>query len=154
MTTDFASLNLREELVQAITGLGYAEPTPIQSAIIPVMLSGADVIGQAQTGTGKTAAFALPILQTFSPERHVQGLVLAPTRELALQVADSMTEYGKHLDVRVLAVYGGQPYGPQISRLNRGVDVVVGTPGRLLDLIERNALNLKHVRTLVLDEAG
>jgi ATP-dependent RNA helicase DeaD len=153
MTTDFASLNLREELVQAITGLGYAEPTPIQSAIIPVMLSGADVIGQAQTGTGKTAAFALPILQTFSPERHVQGLVLAPTRELALQVADSMTEYGKHLDVRVLAVYGGQPYGPQISRLNRGVDVVVGTPGRLLDLIERNALNLKHVRTLVLDEA-
>jgi len=153
MTTDFASLNLREELVQAITGLGYAEPTPIQSAIIPVMLSGADVIGQAQTGTGKTAAFALPILQNFSPQRHVQGLILAPTRELALQVADSMTEYGKHLDVRVLAVYGGQPYGPQISRLNRGVDVVVGTPGRLLDLIERNALNIKHVRTLVLDEA-
>jgi ATP-dependent RNA helicase DeaD len=153
MTTDFASLNLREELVQAITGLGYAEPTPIQSAIIPIMLSGADVIGQAQTGTGKTAAFALPILQTFTPQRHVQALVLAPTRELALQVADSMTVYGKHLDVRILAVYGGQPYGPQISRLNRGVDVVVGTPGRLLDLIERNALNIKHVRTLVLDEA-
>ena len=153
MTTDFASLNLRDELVQAINGLGYAEPTPIQSTIIPVMLSGADVIGQAQTGTGKTAAFALPILQNFTPQRHVQALVLAPTRELALQVADSMTVYGKHLDVRVLAVYGGQPYGPQISRLNRGVDVVVGTPGRLLDLIERNALNIKHVRTLVLDEA-
>ena len=153
MKTDFASLNLREELVQAITGLGYAEPTPIQSAIIPIMLTGADVIGQAQTGTGKTAAFALPILQNFTPQRHVQALVLAPTRELALQVADSMTEYGKHLDVRVLAVYGGQPYGPQISRLNRGVDVVVGTPGRLLDLIERNALNIKHVRVLVLDEA-
>ena len=153
MTTDFASLNLREELVQAITGLGYAEPTPIQSAIIPIMLTGADVIGQAQTGTGKTAAFALPILQNFTPQRYVQALVLAPTRELALQVADSMTEYGKHLDVRVLAVYGGQPYGPQISRLNRGVDVVVGTPGRLLDLIERNALNIKHVRILVLDEA-
>jgi len=153
MTTDFASLNLREELVQAITGLGYSEPTPIQSAIIPIMLTGADVIGQAQTGTGKTAAFALPILQNFTPQRHVQALVLAPTRELALQVADSMTVYGKHLDVRVLAVYGGQPYGPQISRLNRGVDVVVGTPGRLLDLIERNALNLKHVRILVLDEA-
>lgn len=153
MTTDFTTLNLREELVQAITGLGYAEPTPIQAAIVPIMLTGADVIGQAQTGTGKTAAFALPILQNFTPGRHVQALVLAPTRELALQVADSMTVYGKHLDVRILAVYGGQPYGPQISRLNRGVDVVVGTPGRLLDLIERNALNIKHVRTLVLDEA-
>ena len=153
MTTDFAALNLREELVQAITGLGYAEPTPIQSTIIPIMLEGSDVIGQAQTGTGKTAAFALPILQNFTPQRHVQALVLAPTRELALQVADSMIEYGKHLDVRVLAVYGGQPYGPQISRLNRGVDVVVGTPGRLLDLIERNALNIKYVRLLILDEA-
>ena len=153
MTTDFASLNLREELVQAITGLGYSEPTPIQSAIIPIMLQGADVIGQAQTGTGKTAAFALPILQNFRHQRHVQALVLAPTRELALQVADSMTVYGKHLDVSILAVYGGQPYGPQISRLNRGVDVVVGTPGRLLDLIERNALNIKHISVLVLDEA-
>src|SRR5215216_421862 len=153
MTTDFTSLNLREELVQAITELGYSEPTPIQTAMIPIMLNGADVIGQAQTGTGKTAAFALPILQNFTQQRHVQALILAPTRELALQVADSMTEYGKHLDVRVLAVYGGQPYGPQISRLNRGVDVIVGTPGRLLDLIERNAVNIKYIRTLVLDEA-
>jgi ATP-dependent RNA helicase DeaD len=153
MTTEFTSLNLREEIVQAITELGYSEPTPIQAAIIPIMLTGADVIGQAQTGTGKTAAFALPILHNFTPQRHVQALILAPTRELALQVADSMTEYGKHLNVRVLAVYGGQPYGPQISRLNRGVDIVVGTPGRLLDLIERKALNIKHVRTAVLDEA-
>lgn len=153
MTTEFTSLNLREELMQAITELGYSEPTPIQAAIIPIMLKGADVIGQAQTGTGKTAAFALPILHNFTQQRYVQALILAPTRELALQVADSMTEYGKHLEVRVLAVYGGQPYGPQISRLNRGVDVVVGTPGRLLDLIERNALNIKHIRTLVLDEA-
>ena len=153
MTTDFTSLNLREEIVQAITELGYSTPTPIQAAMIPIMLSGADVIGQAQTGTGKTAAFALPILHNFTPQRHVQALILAPTRELALQVADSMIEYGKHLNVRVLAVYGGQPYGPQISRLNRGVDVVVGTPGRLIDLIERNALNIKHVRTVVLDEA-
>jgi ATP-dependent RNA helicase DeaD len=153
MTTEFTSLNLRDELVQAIIGLGYSEPTPIQAAVIPIMLEGADVIGQAQTGTGKTAAFALPILHTFTPQRHVQALILAPTRELALQVADSITAYGKHLDVRVLAVYGGQPYGPQISRLNRGVDIVVGTPGRLLDLIQRNALNIKQVRTLVLDEA-
>ena len=153
MTTDFTSLNLREELMQAITQLGYSTPTPIQAAMIPIMLSGADVIGQAQTGTGKTAAFALPILHNYQPQRHVQALILAPTRELALQVADSMTAYGKHMDVRVLAVYGGQPYGPQISRLNRGVDVVVGTPGRLLDLVERKALHLKHVKTLVLDEA-
>src|SRR6185503_4270585 len=153
MTTDFTSLNLRAELVQAITELGYSEPTPIQSSMIPLMLTGADTIGQAQTGTGKTAAFALPILHNFHPQRYVQCLILAPTRELALQVSDSITEYGKHLDVRVLAVYGGQPYGPQISKLNRGVDIVVGTPGRLLDLIERNALNIKHVRTVVLDEA-
>src|SRR5215208_5972929 len=153
MTTDFTSLNLREEIVQAITELGYSEPTPIQAAMIPIMLSGADVIGQAQTGTGKTAAFALPILQNFTQQRHVQALILAPTRELALQVADSMNEYGNHLHVRVLAVYGGQPYGPQISSLNRGVDIVVGTPGRLLDLMERKALNIQHIRTLVLDEA-
>jgi len=153
MTTEFTSLNLRDEVMQAITELGYTEPTPIQTAMIPLMLSGADVIGQAQTGTGKTAAFALPILQNFQPQRHVQALVLAPTRELALQVAKSMAEYGKHLNVRVLAVYGGQPYGPQISKLNRGIDIVVGTPGRLLDLIDRNALNIKHIKTLVLDEA-
>src|SRR5215208_4742596 len=153
MTTEFTSLNLRDEIVQAINELGYSEPTPIQSAIIPVMLKGADVIGQAQTGTGKTAAFALPILQNFTQQRHVQALILAPTRELALQVADSMTEYGKHLNVRVLAVYGGQPYGPQIGSLKRGVDVVVGTPGRLNDLLERKVLNLKEVKIVVLDEA-
>ncbi len=118
------------------------------------MLTGADVIGQAQTGTGKTAAFALPILNNLEPgERHVQALVLCPTRELALQVAGAINDFGKVQDVRVLAVYGGQPYGPQISRLNRGVDVVVGTPGRLIDLLERNALNISQVRTVVLDEA-
>jgi len=153
MTTDFTSLNLRPELVQAITELGYSEPTPIQAAIIPIMLTGADVLGQAQTGTGKTAAFALPILQNFKHQKQPQALVLAPTRELALQVADSMTEYGKHLNVRVLAVYGGQPYSPQINSLRRGVDVVVGTPGRLNDLIERKVLSLSEIKTVVLDEA-
>ncbi len=153
MTTEFTSLNLRDEIMQAITELGYAEPTPIQAALIPIMLTGADVIGQAQTGTGKTAAFALPILQNFQPQKQPQALILAPTRELALQVADSMTEYGKHLRVRVLAVYGGQPYGPQIGNLKRGVDVVVGTPGRLNDLLERNVLNLTEIKTVVLDEA-
>jgi len=104
MTTEFTSLNLRPELVQTVTTLGYTEPTPIQAALIPVMLTGADVIGQAQTGTGKTAAFALPILQNLQPnERHVQALVLAPTRELALQVAEALGQYGKALKVRVLA---------------------------------------------------
>jgi len=153
MTTEFTSLNLREEIVQAITELGYAEPTPIQKGMIPLMLTGVDVIGQAQTGTGKTAAFALPILNNFQYQKTPQALILAPTRELALQVADSMIEYGKHLNVRVLAVYGGQPYGPQIGGLKRGVDVVVGTPGRLNDLIERKVLDLSGIKTVVLDEA-
>ncbi len=153
MTTDFSSLNLREEILQAIAELGYTEPTPIQAGMIPLMLTGADVIGQAQTGTGKTAAFALPILHNFTPQKNPQALILAPTRELALQVANSITEYGKGMRVRVLAVYGGQPYSPQINALRRGVDIVVGAPGRLNDLLERGALHLNEIKTLVLDEA-
>ena len=154
MTTQFKDLTLRPELMQSIAAQGYSEPTPIQAALIPVMLTGVDVIGQAQTGTGKTAAFALPILNNLEPgQRHVQALVLCPTRELALQVAGAIADFGKVQEVRVLAVYGGQPYGPQISRLNRGVDVVVGTPGRLIDLLDRNALNISRVKTVVLDEA-
>ncbi len=154
MSNDFDRLNLRAELVQAVTGEGYTEPTPIQSAVIPVLLSGKDVIGQAQTGTGKTAAFSLPMLQTIEMGLGpVQGLILAPTRELAMQVSEAIYTYGKHLGVRVLAVYGGQPYARQISRLRKGVDIVVGTPGRLLDLIQRKSLDLSQVRMLVLDEA-
>ncbi len=154
MTTEFTELELHPQLVQAVVDLGYTTPTAIQSAIIPVMLTGQDVIGQAQTGTGKTAAFSLPILHNLTPgQKHVQTLVLAPTRELAIQVADAMHKYGGHLKVRVLAVYGGQPYGQQIGRLKKGVDIVVGTPGRLLDLIEKKALNLSRVSSLVLDEA-
>ena len=153
MTTDFTSLNLREELVQTVTALGYTEPTAIQAAMIPVMLTGADVIGQAQTGTGKTAAFALPILQNYKSNRKPQALVLAPTRELALQVATAMLAYGRLLKANVLPVYGGQPYAPQISQLKRGVDIVVGTPGRIMDLMERKVLDLSDVKTVVLDEA-
>jgi len=154
MTEEFITLNLRPELTRAVSELGYIEPTPIQSAIIPLMLGGADVIGQAQTGTGKTAAFALPILNNLKPgQKHIQALVMCPTRELALQVSQAFSQYGQFCDVRVLAVYGGQPYGPQITRLNKGVDVVVGTPGRMLDLLERNCLNLGRVQTVVLDEA-
>lgn len=154
MTTEFTALNLRPELVQAVSERGYTTPSPIQAGIIPIMLAGADVIGQAQTGTGKTAAFSLPILHNLeSNQGHIQALVMAPTRELALQVADAMLKYGQYRRVRVLAVYGGQPYAPQINQLKRGVDVVVGTPGRLLDLLERGVIDLSHLRTLVLDEA-
>jgi ATP-dependent RNA helicase DeaD len=154
MTIQFSELNLHPELVQAVTDLGYTAPTPIQEAVIPVLLAGTDVIGQAQTGTGKTAAFGLPLLNAIVPgQKNTQSLILAPTRELAMQVAQALFEYGRHRGVRVLAVYGGQPYARQISRLKKGVDVVVGTPGRLLDLIRQKALYLGGVSTVVLDEA-
>jgi ATP-dependent RNA helicase DeaD len=154
MKTAFTTLNLHPQLVQTLTDIEYTTPTPIQSAIIPAMLAGQDVIGQSQTGSGKTAAFSLPILQNLKKDRrHVQSLVVTPTRELAIQVAEAMVTYGRNPGVRVLAVYGGQPYSPQLSRLKKGIDVVVGTPGRLLDLIRKNALDLSHVSTVVLDEA-
>lgn len=154
MNTEFSQLGLHAQLVQAVTELGYTTPTTIQADVIPLLLAGHDVIGQAQTGTGKTAAFALPILQALSPDAGtVQSLVLAPTRELALQVSQAFEEYGRHLKVKVLAVYGGQAYDRQIRALRRGVDIVVGTPGRLLDLMDRKVLDLSAVRTVVLDEA-
>ena len=154
MANEFSQFNLHDQLIEAVTDLGYTSPTPIQSAIIPVMLSGQDVIGQAQTGTGKTAAFALPMLHNLLPgQTKPQGLVLAPTRELAIQVADAMYHYGRLLKVRVLPVYGGQAYSRQIGRLKKGIDVVVGTPGRLLDLIQKKVLDLSKVSTVVLDEA-
>ncbi len=154
MTTEFTQLRLHPELVQAVTELGYSAPTPIQTAMIPLMLDGHDVIGQAQTGTGKTAAFALPILQNLQPnQHHVQSLVVVPTRELAMQVAEAFHSYGNLRGVRVLAVYGGQPYERQVRRLQKGVDVVVGTPGRLLDLLKQGALDIGAVQSVVLDEA-
>ena len=154
MTTTFQTLGLRPELVQTVTELGYKVPTPIQEEVIPLLLTGCDVMGQAQTGTGKTAAFALPMVQALDPKcASVQGLVVAPTRELANQVARAIHGYGQHRDVRVLPVYGGQSYSRQIRRLERGVDIVVGTPGRMLDLIRKKVLDLSGVRFLVLDEA-
>ncbi len=154
MTTEFTQLDLHPDLVQAVFDLGYVEPTPIQAEIIPLLLQGQDVIGQAQTGTGKTAAYALPILHNLEPERPgVQCLVLAPTRELALQVAGAITQLGRPLHARVAVVYGGAPYGPQISQIRRGAQVVVGTPGRLLDMIRKGILDLGAVHTVVLDEA-
>jgi ATP-dependent RNA helicase DeaD len=154
MITDFTDLNLQPQLVQAVTELGFTSPTPIQTGVIPLMLDGRDIIGQAQTGTGKTAAFALPMIQTIQTgQKYIQGLVLVPTRELATQVAGAISELGRHTGVNVLAVYGGQAYGSQIGSLRRGVDIVVGTPGRLLDLIYRSVLDLGGIRTVVLDEA-
>ena len=154
MTPSFSEFDLQPQLEQTIADIGYAAPTPIQSTVIPAMLAGHDVIGQSQTGSGKTAAFSLPILHNLQTgQRQVQSLVVTPTRELAIQVADAMHTYGRQTGVRVLAVYGGQPYDRQIRQLKKGVEIVVGTPGRLLDLIRRNVLKLDRVATVVLDEA-
>ncbi|HYO75332.1 MAG TPA: DEAD/DEAH box helicase, partial [Thermoanaerobaculia bacterium] len=151
----FAELGLRPELNEALSALGYEAPTPIQERTIPRMLAGGDLIGQAQTGTGKTAAFALPILQKIDPKkRETQALVLTPTRELAMQVADAIHTYAAKLGpVSVLPVYGGAPIVPQLKRLERGAHVVVGTPGRLIDHLDRGSLDLSNVRVIVLDEA-
>jgi ATP-dependent RNA helicase DeaD len=152
----FEGLGLRPELLRALTNLGYEEPTPIQRETIPVLLEGHDLVGQAATGTGKTAAFALPILQLL-PERGSRivpvALVLVPTRELAVQVSEAIYKYGKELGVKVVPVYGGQPIGRQLKALDDGVHVVVATPGRALDHISRGTLPLDDVRIVVLDEA-
>jgi len=153
---DFASLGLRSELLETLAALGYEEPTPIQSATIPALIRGVDLLGQAATGTGKTAAFALPILQGLERDRGrsaPSALVLVPTRELALQVSQAFHVYGRMLGARLVAVYGGAPPRHQIDALRRGVDVVVATPGRALDLNARKQLILDQVRTVVLDEA-
>jgi len=154
MTTTFADLGLTSALLAAVTEVGYEAPTPIQALTIPALLAGRDVIGQAQTGTGKTAAFALPILQQLDlAQAEVQALVLTPTRELAIQVAEAIHTYGKALGaVRVLPVYGGQGMHLQVKHLRAGVHVVVGTPGRVMDHLRRETLTLEALRIVVLDE--
>ncbi len=151
----FAALGLRPEVLRAVGELGFEVPTPIQERAIPVMLAGRDMIGQAQTGTGKTAAFGLPILSRIDcTQRCIQALVLEPTRELALQVAEAFQGFARHLDgFRVAPIYGGASYENQIRALRHGVQLVVGTPGRLIDLIRRGTLELSAVRHLVIDEA-
>lgn len=151
---NFSSLGIRESIVRTLTALGYETPTPIQDRTIPLLLSGKDVIGQAQTGTGKTAAFALPILETIDAERReTQALVMTPTRELAVQVAEAIHSYARDMKIGVVPVYGGAPIGPQLNRLERGAQVVVGTPGRLIDTLDRKSLKLGGIRIIVLDEA-
>ncbi|HEX8628225.1 MAG TPA: DEAD/DEAH box helicase [Catenuloplanes sp.] len=152
----FTGLALRPELLRALSGLGYEEPTPIQREAIPPLLQGRDLLGQAATGTGKTAAFALPVLHRLAGDGRGPdpvALVLVPTRELAVQVSQAFHRYGRDLGVRVLPIYGGQPIGRQLQALDRGVDVVVATPGRALDHIARRTLRLSGVAMVVLDEA-
>jgi ATP-dependent RNA helicase RhlE len=158
----FDELGLSGEMLRTVTEEGYTEPTPVQERAIPLVLEGKDVLAAAQTGTGKTAAFTLPILDrlgpqantSFSPARHpVRCLVLTPTRELAVQVADSVKTYGRHVPLRSAVVYGGVPLDPQIKELRSGIEILVATPGRLLDLVGQRAANLGQVEILVLDEA-
>ncbi|HEX7052479.1 MAG TPA: DEAD/DEAH box helicase [Burkholderiales bacterium] len=162
MSSSFDSLSLAEPLLRAVRELGYEKPTPVQAQAIPLVLAGRDLMAGAQTGTGKTAAFALPILQRLlpfasastSPARHpVRALVLAPTRELAVQVANSFKDYGRHVPIRSSVVYGGVDMNAQIQELRRGVEVLVATPGRLLDHVQNKTVMLNHVSVLVLDEA-
>ena len=152
---NFSDLGLKPELTAAVAEKGYTVPTPIQLAAIPAVLAGRDVLAGAQTGTGKTAGFVLP--HPAAPRaRAPQGpraLILTPTRELAAQVAESVRHYGKHTNLRIVAIFGGVSERPQISKLRDGCDIVVATPGRLLDLAEQKALSLAHVQVFVLDEA-
>ena len=162
----FGELGLREELLEALTALGYEEPTPIQREAIPPLLEGRDMLGMAATGTGKTAAFALPVLQAWAEGRAEQSgtgtrtggraafaLVLVPTRELAMQVSEAFSRYGRGLGVRVLPVYGGTPFGRQVREIQRGIDVIIGTPGRIADHLRRGTMPLGALGVVVLDEA-
>jgi len=155
----FQSLGLSAALLRAVEEQGYTEPTPIQAKVIPVVLAGRDVMAGAQTGTGKTAGFTLPLLERLmaagapNGRRHVRALILTPTRELAAQVGESVRTYGKHLPLKSAIVFGGVSINPQIAELRRGVDIVIATPGRLLDIAQQRHVDLSHVETFVLDEA-
>ncbi len=151
--TRFDEFGLSKKVLDAIHDMGFEEPSPIQAACIPLVLDGFEVIGQAQTGTGKTAAFAIPIVERVTTERRVQALVLTPTRELAIQVAGEFRKISKHTRVKTLPIYGGQSIVHQIRTLQQGVQVVIGTPGRVLDHIRRGTLKLNDIRIVVLDEA-
>ncbi|TFG07427.1 MAG: DEAD/DEAH box helicase [Promethearchaeota archaeon] len=158
---NFTDLNLTSTILRAIGEEGYVEPTPIQSHAIPLVMKGRDVLGCAQTGTGKTAAFALPIIQRLEKNlnnngngrRNIRVLVLAPTRELALQISDSFKTYGKYTKLKTTVIYGGVGQNPQVNALRQGVDVVVATPGRLLDLMGQGHVKLQHIEVLIFDEA-
>lgn len=153
----FSSLGIDDRVASALAALGYEEPTPVQRASIPPLIAGRDVLAQAATGTGKTAAFSLPLLHRVTPDAkpadRTTALILVPTRELAMQVAEAVHRYGKPLGVQVLPIYGGASMETQIRSLKRGVDVVIATPGRAMDHLRRKTLQLGSLRTIVLDEA-
>jgi len=158
ITMDFASLNLCQPLLDALDEIGYVTPTPIQAQAIPYLIEGRDMLGCAQTGTGKTAAFALPILDAMAEDpwsgpRKIRALMMCPTRELASQIHDNIEQYARHLDIRSMVMFGGVSQRPQEKNLRRGVDILAATPGRLLDMIGQRHVDLSHVQFLVLDEA-
>ena len=155
---NFASLNLCQPLLDALDKIGYVTPTPIQAEAIPPLIEGHDMLGCAQTGTGKTAAFSLPILDAMANDprtgpRRIRTLMLCPTRELAAQIHDNIQQYAQHLDIHSMVMFGGVSQKPQVKILRKGVDILVATPGRLLDLISQGHVDLSHVQFLVLDEA-
>lgn len=155
----FKDLNLSQSLLDALDAVGYTTPTPIQEQSIPFILEGRDIFGCAQTGTGKTASFALPLLQLLEPtepvkgKRHVHALILAPTRELAIQIGESFRDYGKNSKLRSAVIFGGVSQHKQVNQLNAGVDILIATPGRLLDLMQQGFITLQHITHFVLDEA-
>jgi len=154
MSDNFQSLGVSEDIIKAVDDMGFVEPTPVQLATIPLLLQGKDIMAQAQTGTGKTAAFGIPILQMLRRDRKPSVLILVPTRELGSQVAEEIKRLSKHMPhVSILAVYGGKSIEDQVDKFRRGVDIIVGTPGRIIDHINRRTLDLSQINTLVLDEA-
>ena len=151
--TKFKDLGLKEEVLRGVTDQGFEEAFEIQEAVIPVLLSGRDVVGQAHTGSGKTAAFALSMLNDITPKQGIQGLIMAPTRELAMQISTEIKKMGKHTGIKIATVYGGQGMGIQLDALHRGVEIIVATPGRLIDHLKRGSIELGDVTHIVLDEA-
>ncbi|MCH7967806.1 MAG: DEAD/DEAH box helicase [Thaumarchaeota archaeon] len=151
--TTFNQFGIKESILNGLKDIGFLKPFPIQEAAIPVLLSGRDVVGQAHTGTGKTAAFAISMLQHIIPKKGIQGLVMAPTRELALQITGEFKKFGKYTGIRTATIYGGQGMGTQLAALAKGVEIVVATPGRLIDHVKRGSIKLNDISHLVLDEA-
>jgi len=151
--TTFEELGIKKSIIDGIKEMGFKEAFPIQEAAIPVLLSGRDVVGQAHTGTGKTAAFAISMLQKITPKLGIQGLVIAPTRELAIQITNETRRFAKFTGINSATIYGGQGMGIQLGALERGVEIVVATPGRLIDHLKRGSISLDDVTHIVLDEA-
>ncbi|RDJ32612.1 MAG: ATP-dependent helicase [Crenarchaeota archaeon] len=151
--TKFSELGVRQEVLDALEDMGFKEAFPIQEATIPVLLTGRDVIGQAHTGTGKTGAYSISMLNQIIPKNGIQGLILAPTRELAVQITEEIKKFAKYTGIKVVSIYGGQSMGPQLSAIARGVEIIVATPGRLIDHLKRGSLDLDDIAHVVLDEA-